>query len=137
MTAGKFFAEYWSVIVSAILTIASWVWAIIEAKRTGNKKGLLNIQNLIPDICSEAEQIFGKGLGASKLQYVLTKLRIYALENNVKVDTAYLEEKVNTYVKSTKVVNAETKPTTAQTNNSVNELVSETRTNNNQVNVNI
>lgn len=140
MTASKFFTEYWSMLLSAILTIASLVWAIIQAKRTGNKKGLLNMWALIPTLVAEAEQMFGSGNGVAKLNYVLTKLRIYALEHNVKADTEQMTQQVESVVATTKSVNVIQKTPTneiEQSNDNVNKLVAETRTDNNQVNVNI
>ena len=139
MTAGQFFAEYWSVLLSAVLTLASLIWAIVEAKKKGNKSGLLEMSSLIPTFCSEAEQMFGKGNGVAKLNYVLTKLRIYALEHNIKANSSNLEEQVNSYVASTKIVNAENTPTNeaTQTNNNDAHAVAESGSANNQVNVNI
>lgn len=139
MTAGQFFAEYWSVLLSALLTIASLIVALVQARKTGNKKGLLNLTKLIPTLVAEAEQMFGKGNGVSKLNYVLTKLRIYALENNVKVNEDELTQEVNNVVATTKVVNVENTPKleATQANSNDNHALAETCTSNRQVNVNI
>lgn len=140
MTAGQFFAEYWSVLVSAVLTIASLIWGIIQAKRTGNKKGLLEMMALIPTLVAEAEQLFGGGNGVAKLNYVLTKLRIYALEHNVKANTDDLTAQVESVVSTTKTVNVEPKAPSVeatQTNNNDNGALAENSTSNSQVNVNI
>lgn len=140
MTAGQFFAEYWSVLVSAVLTIASLIWGIIQAKRTGNKKGLLEMTALIPTLVAEAEQLFGGGNGVAKLNYVLTKLRIYALEHNVKANTDDLTAQVESVVSTTKTVNVEPKAPSVeatQTNNNDNGALAENSTSNSQVNVNI
>lgn len=139
MNVGEFFAEYWSVLLSAILTLASLIWAIIQSKKTGNKSGLLEMSSLIPTFCSEAEEMFGKGNGVAKLNFVLTKLRIYALEHNIRTNSKSLEEQINNYVASTKIVNAEKTPTleaTQTSNNNLNSMV-ESGSTNNQVNVNI
>lgn len=140
MTAGQFFAEYWSVLLSAILTLASLIWAIIQAKKTGNKKGLLEMSALIPSLVAEAEQMFGGGNGVAKLNYVLTKLRIYALEHNVKADTDNLTAQVESVVATTKTVNVEAKTPSIQTTQAVDNdsgAMAEATTSNSQVNVNI
>lgn len=138
MTAGQFFAEYWSVLLSALLTIASLIVALVQARKTGNKKGLLNLTKLIPTLVAEAEQMFGEGNGVSKLNYVLTKLRIYALENNVKVNEDELTQQVNNVVATTKVVNVGNIPTeNTQANSNDSHALAETCANNSQVNVNI
>ena len=140
MTAGKFFAEYWSVLLSALLTVVSLIWAIVQARRTGNKKGLLNLQALIPALVSEAEQMFGSGNGVAKLNYVLTKLRIYALEHNIRANTEEMTQQVESVVATTKCVNVTQKVPSneiEQSNDNDNQLMAENRTNNNQVNVNI
>lgn len=139
MTAGQFFAEYWSVLLSALLTLASLIWAIIQAKRTGNKKGLLEMTALIPSLVAEAEQMFGGGNGVAKLNYVLTKLRIYALEHNVKANTDDLTAQVESVVATTKTVNVEKTPSvnTTQAVDNDNGAMAENATTNSQVNVNI
>lgn len=139
MTAGQFFAEYWSVLLSALLTLASLIWAIIQAKKTGNKKGLLEMTALIPSLVAEAEQMFGGGNGVAKLNYVLTKLRIYALEHNVKANTDDLTAQVESVVATTKTVNVEKTPSTNTTQavDNDNGALAENATTNSQVNVNI
>lgn len=140
MTAGQFFTEYWSVLLSAVLTIASLIVAVVQAKKSGNKKGLLNMTALIPSLVAEAEQMFGAGNGVAKLNYVLTKLRIYALENNVKASTDELTAQVESVVATTKTVNVESKTPsveTKQTNTNDAHALAESRSDNNQVNVNI
>lgn len=139
MNAGQFFAEYWSVLLSALLTIASLIWGIVEAKKKGNKKGLLEMTTLIPTLVAEAEQMFGKGNGVAKLNYVLTKLRIYALEHNVKANTEELTAQVNSVVATTKTVNVETTPSVeaTQANSNDSGAMAEASSSNSQVNVNI
>lgn len=138
MTAGQFFAEYWSVLLSALLTLASLIWAIIQARKTGNKKGLLEMTALIPSLVAEAEQMFGGGNGVAKLNYVLTKLRIYALEHNVKANTDELTAQVESVVATTKTVNVEKTPSTnTQAVDNDNGALAENTTTNSQVNVNI
>lgn len=139
MTAGQFFAEYWSVLLSALLTLASLIWAIIQARKTGNKKGLLEMTALIPSLVAEAEQMFGGGNGVAKLNYVLTKLRIYALEHNVTANTDELTAQVESVVATTKTVNVERTPSvnTTQAVDNDNGALAENATTNSQVNVNI
>ena len=49
--------------------------------------------------------MFGSGKGSAKLDYVLTQLRLYALQQNVKVDVEDLTAQINSVVDATKNVN--------------------------------
>ena len=83
--------------------------------------------------------MFGKGNGVAKLNYVLTKLRIYALEHNVKANTEELTAQVNSVVATTKTVNVETTPSVeaTQANSNDSGAMAEASSSNSQVNVNI
>lgn len=133
MTFVKFLELYGATIISVIITIASLVVAFIKAKKNGNAKGMLAIVEAIPSLVTNAEGLFGKGNGQAKLDYVLTQLRLFALQNNIKVNVTDLTEQVNNVVKTTKEVNVEATPTIiTESNASVNSDAS-----NNQVNINI
>lgn len=141
MNAGQFFAEYWSVILSAVLTVASLIIAYIQTKKTGNKKGLLTLFAKIPTLVTEAEKIFGSGNGQAKLNYVLTELRVYAIENNIKADTDDLKAQVESVVTTTKNVNVDATPTaeveTVQSDTGESDTDFESGTDNSQIDVNI
>ena len=117
-----FLKEYGLLILSAIITIVS---IFITLKNSESKKGFLNLLSLIPPLVIEAENMFGSGKGANKLNWVLTQLRIRALENNVKVSdtelTAHIENVVNATnnVNTNKVENVSSKiPSTNTTEDS-------------------
>ena len=105
MSFVDFIVKYGVMILSIIATIASLVLAWVKAKRTGNTKGLLSIVERIPSLVTTAESLFGSGKGSAKLDYVLTQLRLYALQQNVKVDVEDLTAQINSVVDATKNVN--------------------------------
>lgn len=119
MSFVDFIIKYVVMILSIIATIASLIIAWVKAKRTGNTKGLLAIVERIPSLVTTAESLFGSGKGSAKLDYVLTQLRLYALQQNVKVDVEDLTAQINSVVDATKNVNVVVteKPRTAEASN--------------------
>ena len=105
MSFVDFIVKYGIMILSIIATIASLIIAWVKAKHTGNTKGLLAIVERIPSLVTTAESLFGSGKGSAKLDYVLTQLRLYALQQNVKVDVEDLTAQINSVVDATKNVN--------------------------------
>ena len=119
MSFVDFIVKYFVTILSIFATIASLIIAWVKAKRTGNTKGLLAIVERIPSLVTTAESLFGSGKGSAKLDYVLTQLRLYALQQNVKVDVEDLTAQINSVVDTTKNVNVVVteKPSTAEASN--------------------
>ena len=105
MSFVDFIIKYVVMILSIIATIASLIIAVIKAKLSGHTKGLLAIVERIPSLVTTAESLFGSGKGSAKLDYVLTQLRLYALQQNVKVDVEDLTAQINSVVDATKNVN--------------------------------
>lgn len=105
MSFVDFIIKYGVMILSIIATIASLIIAWVKAKRSGNTKGLLAILEQIPSLVTTAESLFGSGKGSAKLDYVLTQLRLYALQQNVKVNVEDLTAQINSVVDATKNVN--------------------------------
>ena len=105
MSFANFLLANWYVIVSIAVTVASIVWAIIKQVKAGNTKGIVALLELIPSLVITAESLYGKGKGSAKLDYVLTQLRLYALQQNVKVDVEDLTAQINSVVDATKNVN--------------------------------
>lgn len=105
-----------------IIGIISVIISYIKNRKKGNTAGELAIIKKIPELIVKAEAMFGKGRGIDKLQYVITELRVYALENKIKVDNEFLEAQVNSMVEVTKnvnvVVNNENTPLQETTNTS-------------------
>lgn len=101
----SFIIKYGVMILSIIATISSLIIAWIKAKRIGNTKGLLSLVERIPSLVTTAESLFGSGKGSAKLDYVLTQLRLYALQQNVKVDVENLTAQINSVVDATNNVN--------------------------------
>ena len=123
MSFVEFFTKYGVMILSILATIASLVIMLMKAKRTGNTQGLLAIVQKIPSLVTTAESLFGSGKGSAKLDYVLTQLRLYALQQNVKVDVEDLTAQINSVVDATKNVNVNVSTNTP----SPNETPSESR----------
>lgn len=119
MSFVDFMLKYGLMILSIVATIASLIVAWVKAKRTGNTKSLLSIVERIPSLVTTAESLFGSGKGSAKLDYVLTQLRLYALQQNVKVDVEDLTAQINSVVDATKNVNVVVteKPSTAEASN--------------------
>ena len=105
MSFANFLMANWYVIVSIAVTVASIVWAIIKQVKAGNTKGIVALLELIPSLVITAESLYGKGKGSAKLDYVLTQLRLYALQQGVKVDVEDLTAQINSVVEATKSVN--------------------------------
>lgn len=105
MSFADFLLANWYVIVSIAVTVASIVWAIIKQIKAGNTKGIVALLELIPSLVITAESLYGKGKGSAKLDYVLTQLRLYALQNNIKVNTEDLTAQINSVVETTNNVN--------------------------------
>ena len=105
MSFANFLMANWYVIVSIAVTIASIVWAIIKQVKAGNTKGIVALLELIPSLVITAESLYGKGKGSAKLDYVLTQLRLYALQHNIKVNTEDLTAQINSVVETTNNVN--------------------------------
>ena len=105
MSFANFLVANWYVILSICVTIASIVWAIIKQFKAGNTKGIVALLELIPSLVITAESLYGKGKGSAKLDYVLTQLRLYALQHNIKVNTEDLTAQINSVVETTNNVN--------------------------------
>lgn len=101
----EFITKYGLIILSAIATIVSLILALVKAKKSGNTKGIVAMLELIPSLVITAESLYGSGKGSAKLDYVLTQLRLYALQNNIKVDVEDLTAQVNSVVETTNNVN--------------------------------
>lgn len=105
MSFVDFMVKYGITILSVIATIISLIIAFIKAKKTGNSKGMVAILEKIPSLVTTAESLYGKGKGSAKLDYVLTQLRLYALQSNIKVDINDLTAQINSVVETTNNVN--------------------------------
>lgn len=110
------FSNYAVTILSLLATIISIVIAIIKAKKTGKTKSLLSIIEQIPTLVTTAELMFtGSGKSQAKLDYVLTQLRLYALQSGLNVDNETLIMYINSVVEATKNVNVNVTPIQEQT----------------------
>ena len=65
----------------------------------------LDMVRLIPELVVKAEEIYGRGNGVNKLDYVMTKLQLYALQNKADYNEEDLKEYVEKIITTTKSVN--------------------------------
>lgn len=114
MSFVDFMVKYGITILSVIATIISLIIAFIKAKKTGNSKGMVALLEKIPSLVTTAESLYGKGKGTAKLDYVLTQLRLYALQSNIKVDINDLTAQINSVVETTNNVNIDKQKIEAQ-----------------------
>lgn len=125
------FSNYVVTILSILATVISIIIAIIKAKKTGKTKSLLSIIEQIPTLVTTAELMFtGNGKSQAKLDYVLTQLRLYALQNGLNVDNETLIMYINSVVEATKNVNVtpkqeHTSSITTGSNTDVNTVVNQ------------
>ncbi len=79
-------ATFWTTIASAAVGIVMSVVSVLINKKKNKSQKLVELAKIaqkLPEFISEAENIFGAGNGAAKLTYVLNKVQIECLKNNV------------------------------------------------------
>lgn len=97
-----FLRDNWEIILSSLLTVASFVYFIIQKVKTGKKAEVLSkLKAMIPSLVREAESIIkGDKMGAVRENYVLTNAMLLASENKVKVDALDLRKAIEEEVKT-------------------------------------
>lgn len=101
-------------IIFSITMIITMIFADVKKNKDAKAKekiatnnvGLLDLYAKIQPLVIKAEEMYGRGKGSFKLDYVLTQLQLEAMKNNVQVDENTLIDKINAVVKTTKKVNA-------------------------------
>ena len=92
--------EIITTITGLAITTVSIIVAITKGLKTGKTQKIVQYAKIvkkIPDYINEAEQVLGEKQGAAKLQYVLNKVHIECLQNDinfVELDIAYEIEKI-------------------------------------------
>lgn len=105
MSFSTFLLDYGLLILSVLITIVSLISYFVKAKKSGNNTGMLALLQKIPSLVTTAESLYGSGKGTAKLDYVLTQLRLYALQNGIKTDIEDLTAQINSVVETTNNVN--------------------------------
>lgn len=108
-------------IAGCISTIISLIVAYVKARRNGNSMKFISLIEKIPLFVTTAENLFGKGNGTIKLEYVLTQLKMLAMQNGLIVDEDKLRDEVNNVVLATNYVNV-----SRNESNATNQLQDET-----------
>ena len=94
-----------SILVS-VITIGISVYKVIKnGKKNDKTNKLLDLISAIPSLVIKAEEIYGVGKGAAKLDYVLTKLKLQAVTMSVEVSDEFLTHEIENIVQATKTVN--------------------------------
>lgn len=123
--------------LSIIVTLISFIVAYIKAKKSGNLEAMQALEEYLQELIVKAENTFGAGTGEVKLDNVVTKATLYALQNNIKITQAELTNKVNKIVDTTNQVNV-VKSTTTPTEETRNtEPVTDVVTTSTQDTINI
>ena len=125
MAVLQFILDYGMTIISMVVAVVILIAWAVKAIKSGNTKGLLALYAKIPELVAKAETIFGAGNGVAKLNYVLTELRVYALEHGINVNMTELQARVEEVVSATKVVNItphETNVNVTNTNENINAI---------------
>ena len=91
--------------LSILVTLISFIVAYIKAKKSGNLQAMQALDEYLQELIVKAENTFGAGTGEVKLDNVVTKATLYALQNNIKITQAELTNKVNKMVDTTNQVN--------------------------------
>lgn len=91
--------------LSILVSIISFIVAYIKAKKSGNLEAMQALEEYLQELIVKAENTFGAGTGEVKLDNVVTKATLYALQNNIKITQAELTKKVNKIVDTTNQVN--------------------------------
>ena len=91
--------------LSIIVTLISFIVAYIKAKKSGNLEAMQALEEYLQELIVKAENTFGAGTGEVKLDNVVTKATLYALQNGIKITQAELTKKINKIVDTTNQVN--------------------------------
>lgn len=91
--------------LSILVTLITCIVAYIKAKKSGNLEAMQALEDYLQELIVKAENTFGAGKGEVKLDNVVTKATLYALQNNIKITQAELTNKVNKLVDTTNQVN--------------------------------
>lgn len=110
-----------SIIVSSIITVGSIVASLFATSAKNKKARALEILGTVADYVKQAETLFGSGNGTAKLQWVLTKVQIDCVKNNVKISDETINNEVErvlaTPEKKKETTTTTTSATTTTTNN--------------------
>lgn len=139
MNFWQFLVDYGLTILSAIATVISLIFALIKARKSNNSKAMVQIFAKIPELVTQAETIFGNGNGQAKFNYVLTELRVFAIEKGITLDISETTQQIESVVATTKNVNVGVVTPTSnnQTTDVSNGNLVENGTNNNEIDINL
>src|SRR5699024_202651 len=90
--------------LSILVTLISFIVAYIKAKKSGNLEAMQALEEYLQELIVKAENTFGAGTGEVKLDNVVTKATLYALQNGIKITQAELTKKINKIVDTTNQV---------------------------------
>lgn len=92
----------WETIVSICYCAVGFVGAIILLiklyKTTKSKKAVVSILSEIPDLCKQAEELFGAGNGSAKFSWVMQNIQIKALQSNVTISNDLITKQIESTI---------------------------------------
>lgn len=83
--------------ISVVAVLFSIIKGIINSKNNKSTANVIKLNEIISEIprtVTEAEDIFGSGNGLAKLNYVLNKIQIKCLQNQVTFNETEIRDKV-------------------------------------------
>ena len=116
----EWFSNNWEALVAGAIALISVVIGVIFDKKSSNEEKKSKLFSLISDVIVEAEQMFGAGNGASKLNFAVTKLRLKALQSKIKVTENEIVAEIEKQVSATNQVNVNKTEITPTGENSAN-----------------
>lgn len=81
-------------VLSGVVAVGSIVTSIFTTNKKNKKARTLEILANVTDYVKQAETIFGTGNGTAKLQWVLTKVQIDCVKNNLKITDEEISNEV-------------------------------------------
>lgn len=86
--------------LSVLSTAISIVVAVIKARKSGKGLQALDLFKQIPELVRKAESMFGAGNGVAKLEWVMTQIRLLAMESNVTISCEEIQQAVDSEVRT-------------------------------------
>ena len=78
--------EIWLPVITAGIGAATTILSIVASKKKNKAQKFVELAKVVqklPEYITEAEKIFGAGTGTAKMDYVLNKVQMACMQNNV------------------------------------------------------
>lgn len=81
-------------IITTLLSVFLAVRNVLTANKSKRNTHLFEVVSKIPDFVTEAEQLFGAGMGSAKLSYVLRLIECACIQTGVAYDRSIFSAEV-------------------------------------------